>query len=128
MTIEPMEKSVMFGRMRKADYVAIYEDLNAAYFGYGAATPALFYTPPERFLFWKDKKAYEADDILKKFVTTLDVNKKQEIFADFLDIVLDQVPYTSIVFVDSTDAWQDRVKNYKTSLPNDSMWWDTDIS
>ncbi len=128
MNIEPMEKSVMFARMRKGDYVAIYEDLNAAYFGYGAATPALFYTPPSRFLFWKDKKAHEADEVLKTFVTTLDVNKKQELYADFLQIVLDQLPYTQIVFVDSTDAWQENVKNYKTSLPNDSMWWDTDIS
>jgi peptide/nickel transport system substrate-binding protein len=128
MNIEPMEKSVLFANQRKGEYEAIYEDLNAAYFGYGAATPALFYTPPERFLFWKDKKGYEADDILKKFVTTLDVNKKQALFAQFINVVNDQVPYTQVVFVDSTDAWQESVKNYKTSLPNDSMWWDTEIS
>ena len=128
MNIEPMEKSVLFGNMRKGEYEAVYEDLNAAYFGYGAATPALFYTPPERFLFWKDEKGYAADEILKKFVTTLDVDKKQALFGQFINAVLDQVPYIQIVFVDSTDAWRDNVKNYKTTLPNDSMWWDTDLA
>jgi ABC-type transport system substrate-binding protein len=127
MIIEPLEKSVMFGKMREGQYQATYEDLNAAYFGFGAATPALFYTPPERWLNWKDEIALAADELLKKFVTTLDLNKKQAIFGEFLKIVHDQVPYTQIVFVDSTDAWKENVKNYKTSLPNDSLWWDTDL-
>ncbi len=65
---------------------------------------------------------------MKKFVTTLDVNKKQDLFGQFINAVLDQVPYIQIVFVDSTDAWRDNVKNYKTTLPNDSMWWDTDLA
>jgi len=127
MHIEPMEKSVMFGKMREGDYTAVYEDLNAAYFGYGAATPALFYTPPERWLNWKDDAGYAADELLQKFVTTLDVNEGQVIFNQFLDIVLDQLPYTQVVFVDSTDAWKDSVTDYKTSLPNDSMWWNTKL-
>ncbi len=127
MIIEPLEKSVMFGKMREGQYEATFEDLNAAYFGFGAATPALFYTPPERWLNWKDEKALAADELLKKFVTTLDENKKHEIFGEFLKIVHDQIPYTQVVFVDSTDAWKDSVKNYKTSLPNDSLWWETDL-
>ena len=128
MNIEPMEKSVMFDKMREGNYVASYEDLNAAYFGYGAATPALFYTPPERWINWTDEKGHEADELLKKFVTTLDLDEAQETFAQFLEICLDQVPYTQVVFVDSTDAWKDTVTDYKTSLPNDSMWWHTKLA
>lgn len=128
MNIEPLEKSVMFGKMRKKEYQASYEDLNAAYFGYGAATPVLFYTPPSRTLNWGDEHGLKADDILQKFATTLNEGERASLFGGFLDILLDQVPYTQVVFVDSTDAWWDSVSNYKTSLPNDSMWWDTDLS
>jgi len=128
MTIEPLEKSVMFARMRKKDYSASYEDLNAAYFGYSPVNPLLFYTPPTRTLYWADEYGQRADGILKRFMTTLDVNKRQELMSEFLTILTDQVPYIQVVFVDSTDAWRDAVTNYKVSLPNDSNWWETDIS
>ena len=127
MNIEPLEKSVMFGRMRKGDYMASYEDLNAAYFGYSPANPPLFYTPPERWLRWADAAGQKANDYLKKFMTSLDVDDRQRYFSEFLKIVEDQVPYTQVVFVDSTDAWREGITGYKVSLPNDSLWWHTDI-
>ena len=127
MVIEPMEKSAMFARQRAGDLEASYEDLNAAYFGYNPATPVLFYTPPSRALAWNDEHGMKADKLLQQFMTTLDVGEQQRLYGEFLEIVTDQVPYTQVVFVDSTDAWRDTVKNYKVGKPNDSMWWETTI-
>lgn len=127
MVIEPMEKSAMFARQRAGDLDASYEDLNAAYFGYNPATPVLFYTPPSRALAWADEHGTKADELLQEFITTLDVDEQQRLYGEFLKIVTDQVPYTQVVFVDSTDAWRDTVKNYKVGKPNDSIWWETTI-
>lgn len=128
MNIEPMEKSAMFANMRKGEYQASYEDLNPAYFGYSPATPVLFYTPPDRALFWNDEPAQKADKLLQEFRATMDKEKRTQIYGEFLKIVADQVPYVQVVFVDSTDAWRKGVTGYEVSIPNNSIWWYTDIT
>ncbi|MDF1790523.1 MAG: ABC transporter substrate-binding protein [Thalassobaculaceae bacterium] len=128
MNIEPLEKSVMFGKMRVWDYEASYEDLNAGYFGFSAATAPLFYTPPTRQLGWGDEHGLKAFDLLNKFLVTVNAEERQIVYGDFLKILHDQVPYTQVVYVDSTDAWSESVTGYKTGTPNDSMFWETDLS
>lgn len=128
MNIEPLEKSVMFGKMRVWDYEASYEDLNAGYFGFSAATAPLFYTPPSRQLGWEDEHGLKAFDLLNKFLVTVNKEERQLVYGDFLKILHDQVPYTQVVYVDSTDAWSESVTGYKVGTPNDSIFWETDLS